>query len=655
MIAEDIYTARQQTFAHNRIMRLPTEIEVPPFSEWAEEERYIPEGVSDYYGPFDWSIAPHLKEILDCCHPDHPARKIAFMKSVQSAGTTSIGENAMGAFIKYKLGNVLFLTSTKGIGAIRGSANIDTLIDNSGLAGLLKPMSNRTGKKNKDNTFYKEFSGGIKLLITSYNSIGDLKSNTWHLIIRDEWEEAGVELKDQGDIDGIIEGRTRGLRFYKIVDISTSGRMETSRIYKSFMEGDQREFFAPCPECGEQQILILKGKGEDYGLTFTTEKNKKTEVREIIPDTVRYICKFCKDEFRENKKQYMMENGVWIPTGTAKVANKVSYHSGGLIAPEPFMSWFRICDDFKNTGFGQDVMKFKDFTINVLGNPWAAVKKAAKWEMLKERAENYTMGTVPEGEKVVISGLELYNGPMFLYAGADVQGDRIEILVVGFGINGNKWVVDHQVFFGNTGDINDPCWHNLENYVYTSKFQIMGNDAYIELCALDAGYNPRASKREKDYAGKAHIVYEFISVRTERFIAVMGDPSDKAIGIIKESRISDTHTSLTKRYMVSVSLLKEMIMNVIGNTDGFNCIHVPKWIKQAGIERELEVPDEFYQQFLSERYQEDPKKPGNYIWHKIRNRNEILDCFIYAIAGADFHGVNKFTLENWNTYYLGVV
>lgn len=665
MIASDIYKARQQTFSHSRIKRLPTEIYVPPFSEWAETERYIPEGVSDYYGPFDWTIAPHLKEILDCLHPDHPARKVAFMKSVQSAGTTSIGENAMGAFIRYKLGNILFLTSTKGIGAIRGSANIDTLIDNSGLAGLLKPMSNRTGKKNKDNTFYKEFAGGIKLLITSYNSIGDLKSNTWHLIIRDEWEEAGVELKDQGDIDGIIEGRTRGLRFYKIVDISTSGRMETSRIYKSFMEGDQREFFAPCPHCGEKQILILKGKGEDYGLTFTMEKKKNASgmeigEREIIPDTVRYICKFCKEEFRENKKQYMMENGVWIPTGTAKVANKVSYHAGGLIAPEPFMSWFRICDDFKNTGFGQDLMKFKDFTINVLGNPWAAVQKAAKWEMLKNRAEDYELGTVPAGEKITVSGMELVSGPLLLYAGADVQGDRIELLVVGFGIGtdgsaGHKWIVDHQIFYGRTEDINDPCWYNLDEFVRTKTYTILGKPNGIELCALDAGYNPRASKdkRDKDYAGKAHIVYEFVSLREGLFIAVMGDPSDKAIGIIKESKINDGQTSLTKRYMVSVSLLKEMVMSVIENTGGHNCIHVPKYQTVEGIRRE--VPDELYQQFLSERYQEDPKNVGHYKWVKVRARNEVLDTFLYAIAASDFHGVNKFTLENWNTYYLGVI
>ena len=46
------------------------------------------------------------------------------------------------------------------------------------------------------------------------------------------------------------------------------------------------------------------------------------------------------------------------------------------------------------------------------------------------------------------------------------------------------------------------------------------------------------------------------------YIAVMGTPDEKAMGIIKEMRISDDKTSLTKRYMVSVSLLKESIMNV---------------------------------------------------------------------------------------------
>jgi len=648
---ESIYESQQKKFSLHRIDSLPVEIVVPPFSEWAEENRYIPPGVSDFYGQFDPMVAPHLIEPLNHLHPDDPCTHVSMMKSVQSANTTTIAENAMGAYIRYKLGSILFLTSTKGIGAIRGSANIDTLIDNSGLADYVKPMSNRTGRKTKDNVMYKEFSGGIKLLISSYNSIGDMKSNTWHLIIRDEWDEAGVELKDQGDIAGIIEGRTKGIRNYKILDISTPSRMETSRIYKSFMEGDQNEYFVPCPLCGEKQILVLKGRGEGYGLTFTREKDKLSGKKILIPETVRYTCQHCGKDFYESKKQWMLESGEWRPQAVPSNRKKHSYHSTGLIAPEAFLGWERICQDFIDTDFGQDLLKFKDFTINDIGNPWAAVKKTAKWEMLRARAEDYVMGEVPAGKKINISGVDLYSGPLILYAGTDVQGDRLEMCVTGFGVNGEKYIVDFQIFYGDTSNPDDPCWLSLEDWIYNHEYKILDKSSWIEMCAVDAGYNPSArnDKRGKDYAGKAHVVYEFVSIRVDRFMAVMGSPDDKAIGILKESRINDVQTTLTKRYMVSVSLLKEMIMNVITLKEGHNCIHIPKYQTVEGIK--IRVPDEFYQQFLSERYQEDPKKPGSFTWIKIRSRNEVLDTFIYSIAAADSQGITRWSNDVWSTFY----
>lgn len=653
--AEKIYQYEQVKYYLKKIDSLPDEIFIALFSDWAEENRYIPPGISDFYGQFDNSVAPHLVEILNRLHPDDPCTHIALMKSVQSAGTTTVAENAIGAYIRYKLGNILFLTSTKGIAAIRGSANIDTLIDNSNLAQYLSPLSNRTGKKNKDNTFYKEFMGGIKMLLSSYNSPGDLKSNTWHLIVRDEWDEAGLELKDQGDIGKMIEGRTKGIRNYKILDISTPTRAETSRIYKSYLDGDQRQYHVPCPLCGEKQTLTLKRSGDDYGLTFTREKDKVTGQKLLVPETVRYTCKYCKEDFYESKKQWMLQNGIWIPQVVPKDKKKHSYHAPGLIAPEPFLSWERICQEFIDADFGQDLFLFKDFTINVLGNPWAAIKKAAKWEALKKRAEDYTLSEVPGGQKINISGIDLYTGPMLLFGGVDVQGDRLELCVTGFGINSEKWIVDYQIFYGDTSDIDDHCWSSLDDYVYNHEYKILDKPINIEMCAVDAGYNPRkdAEKRGKDYAGKAHIVYEFVSYRTDRFMAIMGDPKDNAIGIIKESKITDTNTSLTKRYMVSVSLLKELIMSVVDNSEGHGTIHVPNMQIIEGLYKP--IPDEFYQQFLSERYQEDPKKPGSYIWKKIRNRNEILDTFIYSIAAADRIGVTRWTKEHWGTYYFELV
>ena len=645
--AEQLYKPAQIQWALNYLDSLTTHLNIPLFSKWAADNRYIPPGVSDWYGQFDPELTPHLIEILDRLHPDDPCRIITFMKSVQSAGTVTIIESAMGAVICYKLGSMLFLISTKSIGEIRVSANIDTMIDNSNLAHLVKPMSNRTGKKNKDNSSYKEFVGGIKLIVTSYNSIADLKSNTVHYIFEDELDEAKAELKDQGDIEGIIEGRTLGVLNYKIFKISTPSRAETYRIYKNFLEGDQREYFMPCPVCGEEQLLVLKRRGEKYGLTFTRETHKASGKKRLIPETVRYICKHCEKDFYESKKQWMLQNGIWRPQATAQDPLHHSYHASGLISP--FLPWQRIAQKFIDTRFGDDLLKFKDFTINVLGNPWMAVRKTASWEMLKKRAENYCMGEVPEGEKIIVSGQELTTGPMLLYAGADVQKDRLEMCVTGFGINGNKHIVDYQIFYGKTENIDDPCWIALDDYVYNHEYKILGKEAYIEMCAIDAGYNPKAEKRDKDYAGKNHIVYDFVSTRIDKFIAIMGNPDDKAIGILKESRITETQTLLMKRYLVSVSLLKEMVMNVIDNSQGHNTIHVPKYQKIQDIKAVM--PDEFYQQFLSERYQENPKKPGTYIWKKIRNRNEVLDTFLYSIGAADYAGVTRWTNEVWSSYY----
>jgi len=650
--AKDIYKKNQVDYVKKKILDLPEEFYVPSFSEWAAENRYIPPGVSDFYGQFDPASVPHLMEPLNRLHPDDPCSHVSMMKSVQSANTTSIAENAIGVYIRYKLGSILFLTSTKGIGSIRGSANIDTMIDNSGLADYVKPMSNRTGRKTKDTSLYKEFSGGIKLLISSYNSIGDLKSNTFHLIIKDEWDEAGAELKDQGDVAGIIEGRTKGVRNFKILSISTPSRMETSRIYKDFMEGDQREYFVPCPICGEKQILELKSKGSDYGLTFTREKDDRGN-KVLIPEAVRYICKFCKKEFMESKKQWMLENGVWIPQATPIDRKKHSYHSSGLIAPEYALSWTRICQDFINSNFGDDLLKFKDFTINDLGNPWAAVKKTSEWETLKSRALDYSLGEDPGGEKRSIDDYEIWTGPLCLFGGVDVQGDRLEMCITGFGLNGRKWIIDYQIFYGETSDINAQCWKNLESFVYEASYTLAGKPARILQVAIDCGYDPRQGKRGKDYAGKASIVYDFVADRQDFFIAVMGSSDDKAIGIIKESRVNDSTTGLTKRYMVSSSLLKDMIFGVIEKNDGHNSIYVPKYKEIEGKKRHM--PDEFYKQFLSERYQEDPKSPGKYLWKKIRARNEVLDTFIYSIAAAEYAGVLRWTIEVWENWYQDLI
>jgi phage terminase large subunit GpA-like protein len=642
----DEYVRKEQAnYMLDRIDSLPQSGHIPPLVDWAEEKRFLPSGTTEVPGKFSRKTVPHLIEPLEMLHPDNPITHVAMMKSVQSANTTSILENATGAWLDYQVGSCLFLTSTKGIGNIRSSSAIDVMIDNAGLK--IKPMSQRMKRKTGDKANYKEFAGNLKLLISSYNSIADLKSNTFHFIGCDEWDEAGAELKGQGDIAGIIDGRTLGLRRYKVLYISTPSNMETSRIYKAFLEGDQRKFNLPCPICGEKQIPILKGKGVDYGLTFTREKHKQTGNKILVPESVRYTCQHCKKDFYESKKQWMLENGVWIPTAVPEDRKRVSYHSPGFISP--FLGWERICQQFINTGFGDDLLKFKDFTINYLGLPWAGIKKTKSWELLRDRAENYTYGEVPEVESKIIDGIERYDGGLVLCGGIDVQGDRIELHVVAFGKGMQSWSVDYRIFYGDTSNIDDPCWIALDEHVYSKTYRICGVEQLISMCAIDSGFDPKFMRRDKDYAEKSHVVYDFVSERQDKFIAIMGSDDTKMLSLIKETRVQ-THYRLTKRYNVAVSLAKEIIMSNIDKLGGSRAIHFPKNMLVDGIK--TLVPDQHFKQFLSERYQEI--SPGKYGWEKIFQRNEVLDTFIYARAAAEYRNIQTWTSDVWDSYYYTI-
>lgn len=645
--AESIYKKSQIKKITRYLAHLPTEITIPQFSDWATEHRYYPPGISVYPGRHDPETAPHMNEIMDRLHPDDPVTHVYVMKSVQSTATT-MSENAIGASIMFKLWNMLYLTADQSLARIRSSANIDPMIDHSGLARYVKPISERMKRKTADNTYYKEFVGGIKLAINSYGSIGALKSNTTGFIICDEWDEAPAELKGQGDIQGIIEGRTMGLRRYKLLFISTPSMMETSRIYRGFLEGDQRYYFVPCPICGEMQILELKGQKNDYGLTFSCETDKHDGKKVLIPKTVRYICKHCKKEFYETNKQDMLLHGEWRPTARPIDRKKTSYHISGLLSPEMFLSWERICQQFINTDFGEDLLKFKDFVINYQGWPWANTRKVMDWEVFRDRAEDYCMGEVPPGRLIKSERGEEYHGPLVLFGGTDVQKDRLELHVVGFGIGMEAWSIDYQVFTGNPADLNDFSWGALHDWVYSHTYKVLGVDMYVSLCAVDSGWDPKKENREKDFAGKNNTVYDFVASRQDRFIATMGVPDDKGIDLIKPGQTNKATSALKDRYNIYVSMIKELVSSRLELDAGPGAIHFPRYRIGRGGKREP-IPDEHYRRFLSERYQEI--KPKEFGWKKIYKRNEQWDTFIYAYAAAVFRNINSLSIAQWVRRY----
>jgi len=610
---------RALTFIEN----LPDSAELPDIVEWNEANRYVSAGNSPVYGPYVRDTAPHMQEILRRLSPDDPCNWVSLMKSVQSTGTFH-AELAMAFWIKHKIGSIGFFTATKDLAAIRSSANIDVMIDDTGLGPMVKPHSQRNNRKKADSTFYKEFVGGTKLTISSYGSIAGMKSNTIPFIIIDEIDEAKDELKNQGDIIAIIEGRTVAVRDFKIFALSTPTMMEGSKIYRLFCEGDQRYYHVPCPKCGGKQVLVM-AEGKNYGLTYELKAGGKNVVE---MDSVRYVCKHCGGYFKESKKQWCLENGIWIPSAVAQNPKKHSYHVSGLLSPEQMLSWRRICSKHADTNKGKNILKYKDFYLNYKGWPWARVEKKADANLFRERnLKNYRLGEAPEGVLMPLAGI-------------DVHKDRLECAVLGAGHDFTRWLIDYIVFYGHIDDPADPAWASLSDFVYNKTYTVLGREIHIVRAAIDCGYDPKEQRR-KDWDDKSHTVYNFVGMRSDKFVPIRGSGVLKPFDIVKEARTSNP--LCPKVYMLNTSVLKDMLSRELIREDLVPPVNFPAFMADG---RELD--GEFIEQFLSERYQEI--KPGVLGWKKIRERNEVLDTWLYATSLGYYMGPAHWTETLWDNY-----
>ena len=97
-----------------------------------------------------------------------------------------------------------------------------------------------------------------------------------------------------------------------------------------------------------------------------------------------------------------------------------------------------------------DPLKLQTFVNTVLGETWEESGDTVNAESLAARLEDYPRGAIPEGVAVLVGS-------------ADVQGDRIEAKIIGYGRGEESWLVDYEIFWGDPG--NDPyVWEQLDEW-----------------------------------------------------------------------------------------------------------------------------------------------------------------------------------------------
>ncbi len=576
-------------------------------SEWSDRHRMLSSKASAEPGRWRTSRTPYLKAIMDCLSPTSPVERVVFMKAAQ-LGATEMGNNWIGYVIHHAPGPMMAVSPTVEMAKRNSKQRIDPLIEESPvLADLIAPARSRDA----GNTILaKEFRGGV-LVMTGANSAVGLRSMPVRYLFLDEVDGYPLDVEGEGDAISLAEARTRTFTRRKILIVSTPTISGASAIEREYEASDQRRYFVPCPHCFHRQWLRFEQLRWDKG----------------SPETAAYVCESCDTAIAEHRKTWMLEHGEWRAMADGSSGKTAGFHLSSLYSPVGWRSWREIAAAWesavnKESGSAAAIKTFKN---TELGETWVEEGEAPDWQRLLERREDYRIGTIPVGG-------------LLLTAGADVQKDRIEVSVWAFGRGKEAWLVEHRVLMGDTA--RNEVWQSLAAVMRETWTHETGCQLSLSRLALDTGFATQEA-------------YAFVrSVRDARLMAIKGVARGAALVGTPTAVDATTGGKKLRRgikvFSVTGGIAKLEFYNNLRKApevaeDGMT-IRYP-----AGFVHLPKVDAEVLQQLCAEQLITRRDRNGFAVreWQKMRERNEALDCYVYARAAAAAAGLDRFEERHW--------
>lgn len=567
--------------AHDALRQSFLQALAPPpvltVSEWADAHRMLSAEASAEPGRWVTDRAPYQRGMMDAiCDP--AVETVVIMSSAQ-VGKTEILLNFLGYRIDRDPGPMLLIQPTLEMAEAFSRDRLEPMLRDS--PTLREKVS--FNKRAASNTVrHKTFPGGHVSLAGS-NSPAGLASRPIRDILADEIDRWDVS--SEGDPLALALKRTTTFWNRKHVIVSTPTIKGISRIEAKFAESDQRYCYLPCPHCEHRFVLEWE------------------HVRWVAgdPTTAHLVCPECGCEIDEAGRSLMLADPEWRPdapfTGTA-----------GFHIWEAYSPWRRLADivaDFLAAKGAADTLQV--FVNTSLGQTWEEQGERAESDVLLARREPYD-AIVPAGA-------------VCLTMGVDVQDDRLEALVIGWGPGEESWVIETQRF---SGDPQRPePWQALDELLARAFVHASGAQLHIQATCVDtAGH-------------RTQYAYDYVARRQhQRVFAIIGrDGDDRPIVSKPTKKVTGRDARPFDLYTVGVDGCKGLVYSRLKVTEkgpGFVHLPLPHYVGQDYREG---VDEEFIAQLTAEKKITKHKHGVPYqIWVQTRPRNEALDMFVYAIA-----------------------
>lgn len=550
--------------------------------QWADRYAQLSSESSFRTGAYQSDDAPYQKEILDACSDPRMPRVVAMWGS--QLGKTLTLNNIVGYYIDQDPAPILMLQPTKEMAEAWSKDRFAPMVrDTPRLRGKVADSKAR----DSGNTItHKSFAGG-HLTIVGANSPAGLASRPIRVLLLDEVDRYPASAGAEGDPMAIAESRTSTFPNKKIIAVS-SPTVKDGAIGKLWALSDQRSYLIPCPHCGHEQKLLFGGPDTPFGLKWDDGR----------PDTAHYVCAACACVIDETDKPLMLKRGRWVAENPSSMI--AGFHLSALYSP--FYRWSELAARFlRDKG---DPLKLKTFINTILGEFWEEDGEVVDEHVLANHLHPFPRGADPDNDPQPI----VPHGVGLLTRSVDVQGDRLETAVWGWGAGEEAWRVDFEIIPG------DPAtpepWAVLAREIERTYQHESGATLHVPVTFIDSGGHHTKQ------------VYDFVRARSgRRVFAIKGSSEGEGVPLLSDPR---RHKSARVTwYQVGSFTGKEILMKRLLRitTPGPGFIHLPSHIDPAHLEQFLN--EKLTTKFLHGR----PKR----VWVRT-GPNEQIDLFVYAIA-----------------------
>jgi phage terminase large subunit GpA-like protein len=578
--------ARLRRTTADRIRHLCVVPEALSTTDWADKYRMLPE-TSTAPGPYISAITPYARRPQDCLS-DPTVSKLALCWASQTTKSTVL-ENGIAKRICTAPAPIMIVQPK--IDAAEGWAK-----------ERFNPMVSSTAAlrdrvRLRESTLrYKKFPGGF-LFVASAQSATELASRSSSFVLCDEVDRYET-IPGEGNPVEIVAKRM-GAADIGLLALTSTPRDEETTIIWPYLEGGTFEYwYVPCPHCGEKQPLVWKGLRWDKG----------------HPQTAHYVCGVglperedgtpggCGSVIEHASKRAMVAAGEWVATNPG--APYPSFHLNALYSPFAMTSWSTLASEWESAqGKPADLQVFVNTRLAEL---WKETADVVDGNTLLDRRQAFDEGTVPDGVGMVT-------------AGADVQHNRIEVYVWGWGAELESWLIAHVVLPGDPE--REQVWKDLEEVLKRTYPHAAGGTVPIAATLIDSGY----------YTSQ---VYAFTRRGRGRRVFASKGIGGPGIPLLGKPTLQGRDRAVL--YPIGVDsgkteFLRSQLPETNNDSDqGPGYVHLPDWLTE----------DQCEQLVAEKRTRRLTRKGIVYEWRKKSpdQPNEALDCRVYARAALGLLG-----------------